>query len=293
MPISKISAIFRMHLYQNLNFNPMQNPQQILIETQFEGLILYVRPDEKHTWLMETRLVAEGYGVSESTIREHKRKSIDELIENKHFTSVSITDAGGLRRINTYWTKRGVIRLGFFIKSERARLFRDWAEDLIIRELEKREEQNHYLNAIVNLEKRMFNYLDALNDKINRNHIEVKELIHKLTIRVDKIEAHLFKPHQIEERAAYVYLIRKVGKNEYKLGKSIDPLGRIADFEAANESFELLATIRFKSEAQALLWEATFKNYFASRQIKGEWFAFLPAEVALIIDLAKAFERNH
>ncbi len=78
---------------------------------------------------METRLVAEGYGVAESTIREHKRKNSDELVENRHFTSVSITDAGGLRRINTYWTKRGVIRLGFFIKSDRARLFRDWAED--------------------------------------------------------------------------------------------------------------------------------------------------------------------
>ena len=30
------------------------------------------------------------------------------------------------------WTKRGIIRLGFFIKSDRARLFRDWAEELII-----------------------------------------------------------------------------------------------------------------------------------------------------------------
>jgi hypothetical protein len=111
------------------------NQQQVLIETQFQSLTIQVRPDETHEWLMETKLVAEGYGVSESTIREHKRKKSDELIENKHFTSVSITDARGLRRVNTFWTKRGVIRLGFFIKSERARLFRDWAEDLIIRDL--------------------------------------------------------------------------------------------------------------------------------------------------------------
>jgi len=36
----------------------------------------------------------------------------------------------------TLWTKRGIVRLGFFIKSERAKLFRDWAEDFILRPAE-------------------------------------------------------------------------------------------------------------------------------------------------------------
>ena len=35
------------------------------------------------------------------------------------------------------WTKRGIVRLGFFIKSERARMFRDWAEDLVINKVEE------------------------------------------------------------------------------------------------------------------------------------------------------------
>ena len=38
-----------------------------------------------------------------------------------------------------FWTKRGIIRLGFFIKSKQAILFRDWAEDLIINVLEAGE----------------------------------------------------------------------------------------------------------------------------------------------------------
>ncbi len=107
----------------------MQNSQQILIETQFEGLTLYVRPHETHEWLMETKFVAEGYGVSEETIRSHKANHSEELLENKHFTSVETFNARDLKKISTFWTKRGVIRLGFFIKSERTRLFRDWAED--------------------------------------------------------------------------------------------------------------------------------------------------------------------
>ncbi|MDO4763858.1 MAG: hypothetical protein Q4A00_05700, partial [Flavobacteriaceae bacterium] len=34
----------------------------------------------------------------------------------------------------------GIVRLGFFIKSERAKLFRDWAEELIIKVSEVRED---------------------------------------------------------------------------------------------------------------------------------------------------------
>ena len=55
--------------------------------------------------------------------------------------------SGASKRI--YWTKAGVIRLGFFIKSERAKLFRDWAEKVILTvtapsvNLPKVERRNH------------------------------------------------------------------------------------------------------------------------------------------------------
>ena len=61
----------------------------------------------------------------------------DELIENKHFISVQNVNANprmGIPHTSTLWTKRGVTRLGFFIKSEQAKRFRDWAEDLVIKE---------------------------------------------------------------------------------------------------------------------------------------------------------------
>jgi hypothetical protein len=111
------------------------NQQQLLIETQFEDLILYVRPDETHEWLMETRLVAEGYGVSKNTIQKHFQRNSEEFILEKHFVTMDNLSIVGAKSNQLFWTKRGVIRLGFFIKSARAKLFRDWAEDLIIREL--------------------------------------------------------------------------------------------------------------------------------------------------------------
>ncbi len=110
----------------------MENTQQILIETQFEGLTLYVRPNETHEWLMETRLVAEGYGVDESAIRQHKKRNNSELIEGKHYLCVTICHAqitdvklGSMVREQIFWTKKGIVRLDFFIKSKRAKLFRD------------------------------------------------------------------------------------------------------------------------------------------------------------------------
>ena len=61
------------------------------------------------------------------------------MLEGKHFLgNVNIIHAAtpGSSR-GTLWTKRGIVRLGFFIRSERARLFRDWAEDLVLAVVDK------------------------------------------------------------------------------------------------------------------------------------------------------------
>lgn len=105
-------------------------------EKQFtvaENLIVTVRSSKEYEFLMTTAEVAKGFGISTSALRTHKHEHKDELIDQKHFiTGVGNTNAFGKQSITTLWTKRGIVRLGFFIKSERAKLFRDWAEDLVI-----------------------------------------------------------------------------------------------------------------------------------------------------------------
>ena len=93
-----------------------------------------ILPDSNHEFLMSTKQVATGFGVSDYNIRQHKLEHSFELIEGKHFISgVSIPHAASTGSSKgTLWTKRGIVRLGFFIKSERAKLFRDWAEELVI-----------------------------------------------------------------------------------------------------------------------------------------------------------------
>lgn len=94
----------------------------------FQSKSLKVVGSIEHTFLMATKDVAYGYGVTEKTIRDHKLRQSDELIEGKHF----IVDYSYNNTPKTYWTKRGIVRLGFFIKSEQAKQFRDWAEDYAI-----------------------------------------------------------------------------------------------------------------------------------------------------------------
>ena len=70
-------------------------------------------------------------------IRHNKMSLGNELIEGKHYVvAVSIPNSelpAQLRCAKNaiLWTKRGIVRLGFAMRSERAKLFRDWAEELI------------------------------------------------------------------------------------------------------------------------------------------------------------------
>ena len=119
-------------------------------------LNVQVLPSGEHAFLMTTHEVAKGYGVDPSTIRSHKVLRKHELIEGEHFLSrvenfnareneTNNLSPKGVENFHTlqknvqpqqiYWTKSGVIRLGFFIKSERAKLFRDWAEAVVLQKL--------------------------------------------------------------------------------------------------------------------------------------------------------------
>ena len=109
-----------------------------VLEHVSDNLSVEITPDEKFEFLMTTNEVAKGFGTNPSSLRSQKHEHRDELIEGKHFiTSVGISDTGCksggyLQNKQILWTKRGIVRLGFFIKSERAKMFRDWAEDLVI-----------------------------------------------------------------------------------------------------------------------------------------------------------------
>ena len=82
------------------------------------GGAIEVQPDVEHEWLLSTKDVAEGYGLTRSGLSKAISRYEDELDEGRHYINVTDSQVGG--RPSIMWTKRGVVRLGFFIKSPMA-----------------------------------------------------------------------------------------------------------------------------------------------------------------------------
>ena len=75
------------------------------------------------TWSLSNKQVADGFGVSESTVREQKRTG--------EYVYLSENLTGNAKQ--TFWTKKGVITLGFKLReTPQTILFRDWASDYIL-----------------------------------------------------------------------------------------------------------------------------------------------------------------
>lgn len=102
--------------------------------TVTEGVMVNVLPNAQHEFLLSTKEAAHGYGTSAYAVRKAFFRHPDEFIEGKHFLKggTKCPTPANAQPHQVFWTKRGIVRLGFFIKSERAKLFRDWAEDLIL-----------------------------------------------------------------------------------------------------------------------------------------------------------------
>lgn len=172
-----------------------------VLEHVSDNLSVEIMPNDKFEFLMSTNEVAKGFGVAGNTIRTHKLEHRDELIEGKHFiTSVGKTDLGCesasyIPNKQILWTKRGIVRLGFFIKSDRAKMFRDWAEDLVINKIEEAQQvqrQVQQLSIWPEPAKRNHNRLtkDRLVDILaDVARIEDKELRISLVDKLTNIKA--------------------------------------------------------------------------------------------------------
>lgn len=168
-----------------------------------DGLTVTIIPNSDHEFLMTNKEVANGYGVSVDTIRRHKKDHQSELSEEKHFLGgVSITHGAtpGATKA-TMWTKRGIVRLGFFIRSERAKLFRDWAEDLILNKVENNDETTRRLHV--------------LEDSVSQLAGAVTQLAGLLTTQTTQPKAKkaVLKPMVIDARHNSFFFAEILGKN--------------------------------------------------------------------------------
>lgn len=99
----------------------------------FNNIPLNIVEHPFHEFLLSNKEVALGYGTNIQNLAHTKNNNSDEFIEGKHWLRLEVQTNGGRQKV-IHWTKRGIVRLGFFIKSENAKKFRDWAEDYIVKQ---------------------------------------------------------------------------------------------------------------------------------------------------------------
>lgn len=114
-----------------------ENLKQVVNLQVTDGLTVAILQHQTHEFIMPTKDVALGYGVSPGTIRNHQATHSDDLVYGKHFIKgADLTDTlGNMQPHAVYWTKNGIVRLGFIIQSKRGKIFRDWAENVILKAL--------------------------------------------------------------------------------------------------------------------------------------------------------------
>jgi len=102
--------------------------------TMTNGVTVDVFPNEQHGYLVKTKDLASIHGLTVKAVLTSKYRNISELVEGLHYVSrvEHAEKSKNVRRNQLFWTKRGIIRFGFYIQSkEQALWFRDWAEEII------------------------------------------------------------------------------------------------------------------------------------------------------------------
>jgi hypothetical protein len=121
----------------------MQNPviQQFLTLDVKKGVSVAIFPDESQHFFISNKDVALGYNVTENNLLLIKRSNVSEFKEGIHYVTGALMhqkcqDEIGEKLYNwnrnqIFWTKQGIIRLSFFIKTQAAISFRDYLEQLV------------------------------------------------------------------------------------------------------------------------------------------------------------------
>ncbi|MBE9852845.1 phage antirepressor protein [Campylobacter concisus] len=127
------------------------------------------------TWSLSNKQVAEGFGVSEEAIRQQKARN--EFKESVHFYTVTNCNGGADK---TFWTKKGVITLGFKLReTPQTILFRDWASDFILNSNNRPTTIQDFLDNPRSLAELALRYADTLeeNKRLEAQAIENKPYI--------------------------------------------------------------------------------------------------------------------
>jgi prophage antirepressor-like protein len=152
---------------------------------EFQDISIEVTPTNDHRrWYMTVEDVAVAYGRTRNCIMNHLREHADELREGiEKGVSFSYT-LGGPQEVTILY-RDGVIKMGMFVRSQRAKAFRQFATDIVVEYLDREE-----LGEGPSLARMM----DQINDRFSRTEQslqDVKDICRGLRDEVDELRATL------------------------------------------------------------------------------------------------------
>jgi hypothetical protein len=104
--------------------------------------------DGERQWSMTVEDVARGYGVDRTAIVKILTRHADEIRDGIE-RGVTICHTPGGTQKKTVIYREGVIKLGFFVRSERAKEFRQAATDYLTREVERADNRAEVSNELL------------------------------------------------------------------------------------------------------------------------------------------------
>jgi len=130
--------------------------------------------NDERKWAMTIEEVAQGYGVDTSAIIKHLTRHVDELRNGiERGRTICHTLGGPQEKVVLY--REGVIKLGMFIRSKKAVIFRQWATDLIVQHLDQNGvNQNNF-----------FKEFSEFRAESREQFIENQKIFSKLADRID------------------------------------------------------------------------------------------------------------
>ena len=118
--------------------------------------------------ILTTSEVAKNYAVSSDTIRDHLNNHNDEFIENIHYF-YTINPRFKTKILN--WTLEGVYMLGFFIKSEQAKIYRKKVAKFL--RICKERQDAKFREKIIEQTDKIANLNSCLEDKEKHHHYQI------------------------------------------------------------------------------------------------------------------------
>ena len=149
-------------------------PYRDIVFVEFNDIELHLLADDRHQWLITLKELSLAFDVGLNVIIEIKSEHDSDLIEGKHFIFDSIaSEYWEDRTKRLLWTKKGVMRLAFWLNNERVIEAIDFFEELQFNVVKKETHEKIY-NEV---EEALLESVETLRAKEGFNVSQLNEII--------------------------------------------------------------------------------------------------------------------